>query len=132
MIRTFPVVSVFRFSTPLALRSSTTNLSAFGLGTGLLMVRITKIRQVILFTYLALAFAEALPIANLTYAANKGQETEEKEENLIRYCGSGEKTGRRGFADQSWKKKERRRRDIIKPLENGEFQLAAHTSTTSG
>lgn len=42
------------------------------------MPNITKIREVILFTYLALAFVDALPIANLTHAANKGQDTEEK------------------------------------------------------
>jgi hypothetical protein len=75
MIRTFPVVSVFRFSAPLALRSSTTSLPAFGLGTRLLMPNITEIREVILFTYLTLAFVDALPMANLTHAANKGQNT---------------------------------------------------------
>ena len=78
MIWTFPVVSVFRFSAPLTLRSSAMSLPAFGLGTRLLMPNITKIREVILFTYLTLAFVDALAMANLTHAANKGQDTEEK------------------------------------------------------
>jgi hypothetical protein len=42
------------------------------------MPNITEIREVILFTYLTLAFVDALPMANLTHAANKGQDTEEK------------------------------------------------------
>jgi hypothetical protein len=42
------------------------------------MPNITKIREVILFTYLALAFVDALPMANLAHAENKGQDTEEK------------------------------------------------------
>ena len=84
MIRTFPVVPVFRFSAPLTLRSSATSRPAFGLGTRLLMPNITEIREVILFTYPALAFVDALTMANLTHAANKGQETEEKRRNPIR------------------------------------------------
>jgi hypothetical protein len=78
MMWALPVIPVFRFATPLMLRSSATSLPAFALGTRLLMTNITEIRKVILFTYLALAFVDALAMANLTHAANNGQETEEK------------------------------------------------------
>jgi len=100
MMWALPVFSIFRFSAPLALRSSATSLPALSLVTRLLMSNITKIREVINFTYLAFAFVGVLAMANLTHAANEGQNAQEKEENTIRYNGSEKKTGRRGFADQ--------------------------------
>ena len=77
MMWALSVVSIFRFSAPLALRSSATSLPAFSLVGRLLMSNITKIREVIIFTYLTLEFVDALAMANLTHATNEGQNAEE-------------------------------------------------------
>lgn len=64
------------------LRSSTTSFLAFRVGTHLLVVKVTEIRVVILFTYLALAFVDTLALANLTHAPTNGQDAEEKKKKI--------------------------------------------------